>query len=473
MTKAKPSILRRMVIGQLLIVALFSIVTAVNLLWEFKKDDSGSEINSDLRLSAQAIANTIHPGIESVEQMQTKAEAFNLLIHENLSVYKKERLSIDTEDLVGIHISLIDGKEIFRSKNFPVEHANATQTASASTQHQGHTWRQYTLRDEQRGLIVQYAQNAMPLDENLSQLIQKFILFPLLWFLPLAALVTYFSTTRGLLPLRSLAKSIALRTPNDMNAIEHPKAYAETEPVVNAINALLLKLEITLARERHFLADAAHELRTPLAVIQAQAYVLQQAENGVEKTVALNELNAGIERAASLIQKLMLNARVSVDSYIPDLQKVELCAFVQERMATISVLAAKKEIEMELFAPPACHVQFDRDTFISALDNVLDNAIRYTPEGGRIDVTIEMVKGTHQVALRVIDSGVGIPSELHDRVFERFYRVAGNEQSGSGLGLAIVKRVLAIHGGAVTMAPGLNQRGLAVSLMLPLMPEAA
>jgi signal transduction histidine kinase len=174
----------------------------------------------------------------------------------------------------------------------------------------------------------------------------------------------------------------------------------------------------------------------------------------------------GIARAASLIQKLLLTAKVSGEHYTPRLETVDLVSFVQERIAVLSVLAAHKCIDMELRAPLQCLVRADRDTFVSVIDNVLDNAIRYTPVEGQIIISVDPM-GEDKVRVRVADSGVGIAPELHERVFERFFRVSGTEQQGSGLGLAIVKRVLALHGGKVALSLGLNQRGLSVDLTMP------
>lgn len=467
MTTVQPSILRRMVIGQLITVILFCLVTAVNLSWEFKKDEGGSEINTEMRVHAQAIAKILDPSVNTNEQMRQKAEHAYALIRETKSLFKKELSEDILGEVVALRVTTLNGREIFSSDGYPLEDTSAVQAGAAAAAHKGHPWQQFTWRDEQRGLVIQIAQNTLVVDANLCDIVVKFILIPLLWFLPLAALTTYFGVARGLQPLRSLARSISLRTPNDMNTIDPPKAYAETQPIVSAINALLFKLEVALEHERHFLADAAHELRTPLAVIQAQAFVLENADTTYAKTVAINELNAGIGRAASLIQKLLLSAKVNMENFSPRLQIVDLCAFVQERMASMAVLAGQKNIDMELTAPQSCNVQLDRETFISAVDNVLDNAIRYTPAGGLIRVTVELLQGAEKVALRIADSGLGVPAELEERVFERFFRIPGTEQNGSGLGLAIVKRVLALHGGDVGLSMGLKQRGLAVSLTFP------
>ena len=171
-------------------------------------------------------------------------------------------------------------------------------------------------------------------------------------------------------------------------------------------------------------------------------------------------------RAAELINKLLVTARVSGDDFSPRLESIDLTALVQERVALLSSLAGRKQIDMELKATSRVEVRVDRETFVSAVDNVIYNAIRYTPKGGSI--VIEIAKDhVGRISLRVADNGVGIPQELHERVFERFYRVNTSEQLGSGLGLAIVKRVLALHGGKVSLSTGLDQRGLAVAMTLP------
>jgi two-component system, OmpR family, sensor histidine kinase QseC len=468
MTLLKTSMLRRMVIAQLLTVLMFCIVTTGNLLWQFKKNESGSEVNKDMRFSAQIYLSVLKNNGRDIHKMKEQISIF----HESL----KNAYDLNNADFIdnppvkpfSINVRTIEGNDIFRSPDYPGERTSIIYPGSLDIYNGGQQWRQFTLQDEKSGLVVQLAQSTEGINQNIGELIYKFIIVPLIWVIPLVGVVSYHTCSRGLKPLRVLAECISLRSPNDMSPIEHQTAYAETKPIISEINSLLLGLEATLERERQFLADAAHELRTPLAVIQAQAYVLTQAsDSNAKATAAADELNAGIERAASLIEKLLLAAKVSVDTYVPSLEVMDLSVFVQERVASMSVLAMNKNIEIELDAPASCPVRLDRETFMSAIDNILDNAIRYTPQRGQIQVTLKLVNSGEQVSLRIADSGSGIPPELRARVFERFFRIAGTEQYGSGLGLAIVKRVLALHGGDVTLASGLRQRGLAVNLTLP------
>jgi two-component system sensor histidine kinase QseC len=162
----------------------------------------------------------------------------------------------------------------------------------------------------------------------------------------------------------------------------------------------------------------------------------------------------------------LLSARVAEEDFAPRFQRVNLADFAQDRVASLSAIALKKNIEIELRAEAPCEAHIDKVTFTSAFDNVLDNAIRYTPAGGAIAVHVHNTP-SRDVLVRVSDNGVGIPSELHQRVFERFFRVTGSDQQGSGLGLAIVKQVIDLHGGHVSLAEGVNGKGLTVELKLP------
>jgi two-component system, OmpR family, sensor histidine kinase QseC len=465
------SLLRRMMVVQLAVVVTFSLLTVLNLLWEFKKNGQG-ELDQSLHMTAKAIAASIGTDITQPDLILQKSKAVDSLFRE-MATLQKTRNGADAQHYgVALRVLSAAGQILYQTPEYSQLRLDAAQNTFYEFEHNHQIWRAYNYKATEQDPLVQIAQTNNQVDGELAAIIKKYIVWPLLLYLPVAAIVTWLTSASALRPLRELANMISLRSPSDMRPLERSVEYVETRPILQEINTLLQKLDTTLQRERNFLADAAHELRTPLAVIQAQAHVLKHATGELEKATANSELNVGIERAASLIQKLLLTAKVSVDNYVPHLQAINLSAFVQERMAALSVLAAHKNIDMELDAPHSCNVHMDRETFVSALDNVLDNAIRYTPEGGQIRVCIERMDGD-RVRLRVADNGVGIPQELHERVFERFFRIAGTEQQGSGLGLAIVKRVLALHDGEVALSPGLNQRGLCVNLTMPLRAQAS
>ena len=467
------SLLQRVILGQVIFLVIFCIVLSANLLWQFKKVDSG-EVDKGLLITAKVLAKSLQNNAKTQDQMQQLISFYDVWSNDSIAMYKQDNALHTTGAFpadFGLRVlekKTVDNQavEIYRSKDYPQALLAISEPGSRDINDQGRAWRMHTYRAPDSGLVIQVAQATTAIYTDLLVNIRKFIVVPLLWFVPLAALVTYFVTIKGLQPLRQLASVIAQRHPNDMRPLTNVASYTETQPLVHEINSLLQKLETTLQRERNFLADAAHELRTPLAVIQTQVHVLKHAESDLAKNAAAEELNSGIERAASLVQKLLLTAKVSVDNFKPRFETVDLTAFVQERVAAFAALAARKHIDIELDAPRSCTIVADRETFISAVDNVLDNAIRYTPDGGQISVCIKP-GGPGTVCLRVADNGMGIPPELHDRVVERFFRVAGTEQQGSGLGLAIVNRVLALHGGSLAFSQGLGQRGLAVDLTMP------
>ncbi len=459
------SMLNRLVLNQLLVVVLFALLTTTNLLWQIYREGAG-EYDQHMLGTAQVLLQAVEPSRDRPEVMLHDMAVLADSIRSIITIEKKQaRLGEGKYELV---VRFVDrsGATLLQSPahiRLPADSALSAQSSFELDQRQ---WRSRSLKSASGDLWLQLAETENGIDGDAADVVLRFIVIPTVLFLPIAGLLTWLAARRGLSPLRDLAQLISRRTPNELQALEPLARYAETAPVVQAINGLMSRLRATLAREREFLADAAHELRTPLAVVQAQAHVLRHAADEPAKNKAALELDIGVGRAAALIRKLLLSARVSGEDFAPQLQEVELNALVQERVALLSTLAARKQIELSLVATSRVKVRVDRESFASAVDNVVDNAIRYTPAGGSIEIEIERSHDSW-VRLRVADNGVGIPGELHERVFERFFRVNNNEQVGSGLGLAIVKRVLHLHGGEVSLSTGLNQRGLAVAMTLP------
>jgi signal transduction histidine kinase len=460
----KSSLLRRNIIGHLLVLVIFCVLTIGNLLWQMQRDGVG-EYDNMLRNHVTAMSTAF-------EQINRVPEYEHIAV---LSVFVDSTILLEQAlypKLEGREISVLrvldkGGREIYRTPRFDNFPFADDKSGHYDIDYNGESWRSFKLTNASHGMTIELAQNNITLKADLVFIVQRFVFLPFLAFIPLAALITWATSARGLRPLRQLTQLIARRSPTDMQPLITGEQYLETTPLVNEINTLLRKLEVTLNRERSFLADAAHELRTPLAVIQAQAYVLQHSVNAQAKNNAADELNYGIERAARLVDKLLTTARLSADDYLLTFSRSDLTALMQDRLATFSVLADKKCIDMALDANGPIYVRIDHESFLSAIDNVLDNAIRYSPNNTRILVEIETLSNT-QVQLRIFDDGDGIPEALHERVFERFYRVAGNEQQGSGLGLAIVRRVMSLHKGAVTLSKGSRDRGLCVELTLPI-----
>jgi signal transduction histidine kinase len=455
------SLLRRIAISQIVSMFLFCLLLTLNVLWQFKKGGDG-ENDLTMFVVAKAMVDSIeidHPTVDKNAQLGILTQFSNTL-HTDDMTFKGGRPLIATRAFNQLN------QEIYRSDNYPEELLNPALGNAATLIINNREWRYISYTSPNRQTTIHLAKTILAFEDELWPIIHRYILQPILWFLPLSAVATYLAAINGLQPLTLLANLISKRSAHDLSPIDNNSPYAETRPIIEEINSLLDRLKATLQRERSFLADAAHELRTPLAVIQVQADVLSSTENPLEKTEASKELGLGIERTAALLKRLLMIARVDPDSFVPRYQAVELSGFVQDRVASLAPLAMQKLIDISMGTTGQYIVDIDPESLVSAIDNVLDNAIRYTPNGERINVTIHSTK-TYAV-LTVADSGCGIPKEHQTNVFERFFRVPGTEQYGSGLGLAIVQQVMALHKGQVRLAHGLEGRGLAVCLELPL-----
>ena len=330
-------------------------------------------------------------------------------------------------------------------------------------------WSSYTLRDELNGRSVRVAIDAFAVylvwRADVLRLLTKVALVTALVIVPGVMISSVLLARLGLSPLRQLGETIASRSSDNLSAVTMSRRYSELSPLLVELNRLLGKLRHSRQIERQLFADAAHELLTPVAALRAQVHLVATASDADAKASAQYELDAGLQRMTSLIRQLLLSARLDSERMRLDKRSNDLSKLARERITAIAVRALDKAIDLSLESAEACIGMFDRDTFATVLDNVLDNAIRHTPAGGRIVVKVRR-RGSSMV-MAIADDGSGIPQSYRRQVLERFFRVPGNQEAGSGLGLAIVARVVTLHGGAVRVSRGLGSRGTAVILRVP------
>jgi signal transduction histidine kinase len=279
------------------------------------------------------------------------------------------------------------------------------------------------------------------------------------------AVVTWFAAQRGFRPLTVLARRLAQRRPGELAPVEAGRLYAETAPVLNEINGLLAREEQRLQAERGFLADAAHELRTPLAAINAQAHVVMAAIDPDSRRAARRELEKGIGRVSHLLSQLLTLARWELVATATLSENVDIAELCRQRLAALSPLARARAINLAFEGPRALFARVSQGALISVVDNLVDNAIRYTPEGGHVEVTLSQYEDG--IGLLVRDDGPGISQSDRERVFERFVRLSTGPEVGTGLGLAIVKRVLASQSATVRFVEGLSSKGVGFLVELP------
>lgn len=353
-----------------------------------------------------------------------------------------------------------DGTLLFRTDNAPLTKITNQTGFSDSVDAQGKGWRNYNVYDRPHGVNIIVSEP----HEFRAQLVRSMVLStatPLALGLPVLFLLLWFSIRNSLRPLAALSQEITKRQPDNLSPIDEASVPDEVQPIVTALNDLLKRMGQTLENERRFTDDAAHQLRTPLAAIQAQLYTARNTQTGQAHQQALDQLQQSVARGIRLVNQLLALARLDPRQASPQLQPVNLGEVAESVCAELAALALQRDQTLELQAPPGLPLIHGHADMLSMLiSNLVDNAIHYTDRGGHVTISLEPTRTGVQLA--VCDDGPGIATEQRERVFERFYRVAQQSQPGTGLGLAICKRVAELHHTSLKLSDGLQGRGLAV-----------
>jgi two-component system OmpR family sensor kinase len=267
-------------------------------------------------------------------------------------------------------------------------------------------------------------------------------------------------------PLDRIATALGRRTPDSLDALPQDQLPQEIRPLVQALNGLLARLARALESQKAFVADAAHELRTPLTAVQLQIQLAERAQTVEERAAAFAQLKQGQARAAHLVQQLLTLARqepgVAAQAHAP----VDLAELARLVVSEYAPLAAERNIDLGLGHAAPARIEGDFDALRVMLGNLVDNAIRYTPAGGHVDLALQL--RDHAAVVEISDTGPGIPEQDRARVFDRFYRREATQASGSGLGLAIVRNIADRHGASIQLENRAPGPGLRVSITLPI-----
>jgi two-component system, OmpR family, sensor histidine kinase QseC len=325
----------------------------------------------------------------------------------------------------------------------------------------GKHWRVFSIWDESGKYLIQVAELSKDRDE-LSRDIAVNLLKPLLFSLPLLAFLIWMAVTRSLRPLVKLTDEVAQREPDNLAPLNMGTAPREVAPLIDRLNRLFVRIDASLKQERRFTADAAHELRTPVAGIKAQAQVARGASGETERMRALDNAILGCDRAAHLIDQLLTLARI--DSLGEDASEpCQLGSITAEVISAIVPVALNQNVRLELVQDEKVTVRGNPVLLRILLRNLIDNAVRHTQAGTTVQIEVRQKQG--QASLSITDNGPGIPEEELERVSERFYRPAGTRANGSGLGLSIVKRIAEIHAATLQLAKAENGTGLSVTVV--------
>ena len=332
-----------------------------------------------------------------------------------------------------------------------------------------HSWRLFLLRDLRDGLWVLVAEREDVRGEMAGKIARR-SLQPDLIGLPLLALLVWLAIGWGLQPLARMARQLKQRDPDSLAPLPETQLPGELRPLVQALNHLLYQLTELLGREKRFIADAAHELRTPLAVLRIHAQNAQTCSDDAERAAALQHIGSGVERATRVVAQLLTLARLEPGAAELKPALFDLRAFVRQELAELTPLALEHDQELTLEADEQADLQLlaDAPSLGVLLQNLVVNAIQHTPAGGSIQVHLQALPS--ELQLNVLDSGPGVEPALRARLFERFFRQGPGQ--GAGLGLSIVARVVELHRGRIELLDS-PLGGLQVRVSLPRRPAAA
>lgn len=354
---------------------------------------------------------------------------------------------------------------LMRSVNAPPQPLGGFARGYGTTRIDGELFHTFVV--ERDGLMLLMAQDDY-IRSELSAQIAIAAFLPHAAGIPLLALLVWVLVGRGLAPLESLRGALTGRSADNLAPL--PGGMAETrelQPLVAELNRLLARLQESFARERRFTADAAHELRTPLAVLRIHAENALAATGDAEREAALRHLLGGVERAARLVEQLLTMARLEPGGSVPAREPVALAALLREEIAALVPMALRRGQDIELAADDALPAIPGDPLLLGVLArNLVDNALRYSPDNTIVQVSLA-VAPQGGVVLRVQDQGPGISPDAAERVFDRFWRAESGRGDGAGLGLAIVRRIAELHGGTVTAVPRRGDQPGSLVVLLP------
>jgi len=351
-----------------------------------------------------------------------------------------------------------DGVQIFRT----VSRAQLPQHAVlgfSNVKANGTTFRIFSVQTSSQ--TVQVAQD-MAVRRNMAGNLALRTVGPIAVLMPILMLVVWWVVSGSLEPVARVRTQVAARQADDLSPVSENGLPDEVRPLVHELNLLFGRVRTAFAAQQHFVADAAHELRTPLAALKLQVASLERADSVEARQVAIGRLTAGIERATRLVEQLLVLARQEASAAGgAKAQQVALSDLARRTVGDLIGVAQHKGVDLGLQHADEASVNGQADALMILMRNLVDNAVKYTPPGGTVDVA---VRGASIV---VEDSGPGIAPEERERVFDRFYRIAGSEAAGSGLGLAIVKAIAERHGATLNLGQSERLGGLSAVVTFP------
>ncbi|PMQ16393.1 HAMP domain-containing sensor histidine kinase [Janthinobacterium sp. AD80] len=448
----RPTLVRRLMIAQMLMLSvLWSLAVAYVLL---EGTGENSNVGRGVLRAIISVADNL------ADQPARQRQSLGLLD----AALREEFDDGEVPELAPRILVWRDGQLIYKSADAPSGIRSAGPEQMEVVYVKGQAWRSRSLTEGATRVTVLEAGGAWQFFITINS--RGYYLLPLLISLPFLLLPAWLSIRLAMRPWRKVAQEVAARGPQDLRPLAFKPPHGELAALVDNINALLQRVDTSAARERSFIADATHELRTPLAAMRVNVEALQgQTHDPRQQELLDGILNSG-NRAARLVGQLLQLTRNEVQAEGGERLPQVLDLLLQDRLAALSGLAQAGDIELELQASVSLRVPGQRESLVSLIDNLVENAIKYSPRGSSVTVSLHAER--KQAVLHVADQGPGIAPELYERVFDRFFRAPQQGQPGSGLGLSIVASVVRQHGGSIQLHRGNGGVGLLVEVRLPL-----
>lgn len=463
----KSSIRKFLLINLLLAITITTTLTAIG---NYYLDQKDIQEHLDTLMAISALSYQALLGDDLHERPLGKIQEALEVIPDKIDNYYQRRFLNDLPpknylDKFNFQVWTNGGKLLLHSPTAPKIPLTAEIDGFSDKVLANQKWRVFTTYNDKAGVRTVLAERYDTRNELGHRIAQDDLYIMLLTF-PLSGLLIWIIIGRGLDSLDRVAQEVANRAPTHLEPVDLQEVPEEIKPVIDELNKLFYRLQEGFEREKRFAADAAHELRTPLAALKAQAQVALNTNDIDAKNQALQKLIASVNRSTHIVQQLLTMSKLVPEASINDIDNVNLVKIAREVLAMLAPSAVEKQIELEFEHDKQAPGFAGNPTALSILiRNLVDNAIRYCKENGKVSVHV-YVKNL-ELVLEVSDNGPGIPAELQGRVFERFFRVLGNKSPGSGLGLAIVRQITDLHGGRVELDTPSEGTGLIVRTYFP------
>ncbi len=395
----------------------------------------------------------------NLQQVASAIAAQHLAIEDVTHLYSNNQvgtgLKIKSEEELYVRVITKDGAVLYVSH--PQAKVPHPSVAGLSTQkYQNNQWRFFAVKVNQE--TIQVAQSLKLRKKTIKDTAISLMLSQLL-FIPVLVILIFYAIRKALSPLSALSAEIKHRESLNLKPFSDDKIPTEIKPLVHSLNIFMAKVSDMVGVLKRFTSDAAHELRTPITALKLQLTLIEQSSSDAEREVAIQNLKTGINRSEQLVSQLLTLARIEPNSQAKENQSINMLNLIKESIEGLLPLAHEKCIDLGLNTSEVFVISGVPQNIAILINNIVDNAIRYTPINGKVDISL--FSDSQNIILEVNDSGVGIATHELERVFERFYRGDNQNIDGSGLGLSIVKEIATQHGAYIQLSnldPGLSFR---------------